>query len=132
MPRLREALHDFRALRAAGRTARSLHAHDRHRGDDRARIHSAGKKGAERNVRDQAHAHGFIQQSAQLFQIVILAPAHSFTLEAGAGLCDEAAVRTIVMEGPTRVRELVELGLHFDLTVPAARYVRGYFVAIRM
>src|SRR3989440_11999371 len=36
------------------------------------------------------------------------------TLEAGAGLCDEAAVRTIVMEGPARVRELVELGLHFD------------------
>src|SRR5881394_4172639 len=36
------------------------------------------------------------------------------TLEAGAGLCDEEAVRTIVMEGPTRVRELVELGLHFD------------------
>src|SRR3954465_1471681 len=36
------------------------------------------------------------------------------TLEAGAGLCDEQAVRTIVMEGPTRVRELVELGLHFD------------------
>jgi L-aspartate oxidase len=36
------------------------------------------------------------------------------TLEAGAGLCDEAAVRTIIMEGPQRVRELVELGLHFD------------------
>src|SRR5438105_8742246 len=36
------------------------------------------------------------------------------TLEAGAGVCDEAAVRTIVMEGPKRVRELVELGLHFD------------------
>jgi len=36
------------------------------------------------------------------------------TLEAGAGLCDEAAVRTIVMEGPTRVQELVDLGLHFD------------------
>src|SRR5205809_1847296 len=36
------------------------------------------------------------------------------TLEAGAGLCDETAVRTIVMEGPKRVRELVELGLHFD------------------
>src|SRR5256885_9325512 len=34
------------------------------------------------------------------------------TLEAGAGLCDEAAVRTIVMEGPTRARELVELGFH--------------------
>src|SRR5881296_137027 len=36
------------------------------------------------------------------------------TLEAGAGLCDEAAVRTIVMEGPKRVGELVSLGLHFD------------------
>ncbi|MDQ6623027.1 MAG: FAD-dependent oxidoreductase, partial [Verrucomicrobiota bacterium] len=36
------------------------------------------------------------------------------TLEAGAGLCDEAAVRAIVTEGPERVQELVELGLHFD------------------
>ena len=36
------------------------------------------------------------------------------TLEAGAGLCDEQAVRTIVTEGPTRIRELVELGLQFD------------------
>lgn len=36
------------------------------------------------------------------------------TLEAGAGLCDEAVVRTIVTEGPPRIRELIELGLHFD------------------
>src|SRR5262245_14997284 len=36
------------------------------------------------------------------------------TLEAGAGLCDEAVVRTIVTEGPERIRELVELGLQFD------------------
>src|SRR3954468_23628363 len=36
------------------------------------------------------------------------------TLEAGAGLCDESAVRTIIMEGPKRVAELVSLGLHFD------------------
>src|SRR2546423_5450103 len=36
------------------------------------------------------------------------------TLKAGAGLCDEAAMRTIVMEGPTRVAELIALGLHFD------------------
>jgi len=36
------------------------------------------------------------------------------TLEAGAGLCDEAVVRTIVTEGPERIRELAELGLHFD------------------
>ncbi len=36
------------------------------------------------------------------------------TLTAGAGLCDEAVVRTIVTEGPERIRELVNLGLHFD------------------
>src|SRR5207248_836079 len=36
------------------------------------------------------------------------------TLEAGAGLCDEKAVRTIVTEGPTRIQELVDLGLQFD------------------
>jgi L-aspartate oxidase len=36
------------------------------------------------------------------------------TIEAGAGLCDEVAVRTIVTEGPARIRELMELGLHFD------------------
>src|SRR5947209_14887691 len=36
------------------------------------------------------------------------------TLEAGAGLCDEAVVRTVVTEGPSRIRELMELGLHFD------------------
>jgi L-aspartate oxidase len=38
----------------------------------------------------------------------------SDTLEAGAGLCDETAVRTIVMEGPDRIRELMEFGLQFD------------------
>src|SRR5881398_3498885 len=32
------------------------------------------------------------------------------TLEAGAGLCDEAVVRTIVTEAPERIRELAELG----------------------
>src|SRR6187431_3597240 len=36
------------------------------------------------------------------------------TLEAGAGLCDEAVVRTIVMDGPARIRELIELGVQFD------------------
>jgi L-aspartate oxidase len=36
------------------------------------------------------------------------------TLEAGAGLCDEAVVRQIVTEGPARIRELMEFGLHFD------------------
>src|SRR5438094_2918727 len=36
------------------------------------------------------------------------------TLEVGAGLCDEANVRTIVMVGPNRIRELMEFGLQFD------------------
>ena len=36
------------------------------------------------------------------------------TLEAGAGLCDENVVRTIVSEGPGCIRELMELGLTFD------------------
>src|SRR5213082_275891 len=36
------------------------------------------------------------------------------TLEAGAGLCDEGVVRTIVTEGPERILELTELGLQFD------------------
>src|SRR5213594_3914321 len=36
------------------------------------------------------------------------------TLEAGAGLCNEAVVRTIVTEGPDRIRELIALGLQFD------------------
>lgn len=36
------------------------------------------------------------------------------TLTAGAGLCHEDAVRTVVTDGPDRIRELIELGLHFD------------------
>src|SRR5512135_3147148 len=35
------------------------------------------------------------------------------TLKAGAGLCKEAAVRTIVEEGPARIAELIELGMQF-------------------
>jgi L-aspartate oxidase len=38
----------------------------------------------------------------------------SDTLLAGAGLCDIDAVRVLASEGPTRVRELVALGAHFD------------------
>jgi len=36
------------------------------------------------------------------------------TLEAGAGLCDEAAVRTLAREAPAAIRRLVELGAVFD------------------
>lgn len=36
------------------------------------------------------------------------------TLAAGAGLCDEQAVRVLVDEGPDRVHELIALGAEFD------------------
>jgi L-aspartate oxidase len=36
------------------------------------------------------------------------------TLAAGAGLCKEDVVRTIVSEGPARIAELVSLGVSFD------------------
>jgi L-aspartate oxidase len=38
------------------------------------------------------------------------------TLVAGAGVCDEAAVRLLVTEGPAAVAELVERGTRFDRT----------------
>jgi L-aspartate oxidase len=38
------------------------------------------------------------------------------TVVAGAGLCDDAAVRTLVREGPAAVRELGQLGARFDRT----------------
>src|SRR5277367_1016227 len=36
------------------------------------------------------------------------------TLEAGAGLCKEDVVRTIVQEGPARIAELIALGMKFS------------------
>src|SRR5437870_5070420 len=36
------------------------------------------------------------------------------TLQAGAGLCKEDVVRTIVQEGPERIAELIELGMKFS------------------
>lgn len=38
----------------------------------------------------------------------------SDTLVAGAGLCDEEAVRTLVTEGPDAVRRLIDTGARFD------------------
>ena len=38
------------------------------------------------------------------------------TLVAGVGVCDEAAVRVLVTEGPARVHELVALGTQFERT----------------
>jgi len=36
------------------------------------------------------------------------------TIVAGAGVCDEAAVRALVREGPAAVRELAQMGARFD------------------
>src|SRR4030095_12871178 len=36
------------------------------------------------------------------------------TLNAGAGLCDEKAVRVLVEEGPRYITELIKLGAQFD------------------
>ncbi len=36
------------------------------------------------------------------------------TIDAGAGLCDEDVVRTVVTEGPDRIRDLMRLGVAFD------------------
>src|SRR5215212_2752491 len=36
------------------------------------------------------------------------------TLEAGAGLCKEDVVRTIVQEGPAAIQELIDLGMKFS------------------
>ncbi|MFJ8869120.1 L-aspartate oxidase [Streptomyces sp. NPDC102473] len=42
------------------------------------------------------------------------------TLVAGAGLCDETAVRALVTEGPDAVRRLIDTGAHFDTTETGA------------
>jgi len=36
------------------------------------------------------------------------------TLQAGAGLCDPAAVKTLVEEGPPQIQKLIEWGVEFD------------------
>jgi L-aspartate oxidase len=53
------------------------------------------------------------------------------TLGAGAGLCDVDAVRVLVEEGPTRVRELIAMGAHFDESGEGLAFTRegGHTVA---
>lgn len=51
----------------------------------------------------------------------VLSPEDTFelhiqdTLNAGAGLCHEEAVRVLVQEGPRQIRRLIELGARFDM-----------------
>jgi len=47
------------------------------------------------------------------------------TLEAGAGLCKEEVVRTIIGEGPALVRELIEFGVKFTQKENANRDPNG-------
>jgi L-aspartate oxidase len=47
------------------------------------------------------------------------------TLLAGAGLCNEGVVRTIIKEGPARIAELMELGMKFsEREIPASNGAR--------
>src|SRR5271155_5659364 len=47
------------------------------------------------------------------------------TLEAGAGLCKESVVRTIVQEGPARIAELIDLGMKFsEREIPESKGAR--------
>jgi L-aspartate oxidase len=61
----------------------------------------------------------------------VLGPEDSFeahvqdTLIAGAGLCDEAAVRFVVENGPDAVRSLIDLGVRFDPSERAPGYDLG-------
>jgi L-aspartate oxidase len=49
------------------------------------------------------------------------------TLEAGAGLCKEPVVRTIIEEGPARIAELIELGMKFsEREVPESNGAREW------
>ncbi len=61
----------------------------------------------------------------------VLGPEDSFeahiqdTLVAGAGLCDERAVRFVVENGPDAVRSLIDLGVRFDASDRAPGYDLG-------
>ena len=61
----------------------------------------------------------------------VLAPEDSFeehvrdTLIAGAGLCNEAAVRFVVENGPDAVQSLMDLGVRFDESESAPGYDLG-------
>ena len=47
------------------------------------------------------------------------------TLEAGAGLCKESVVHTIIEEGPSRIAELIDLGMQFsEREIPYSKGVR--------
>src|ERR1700761_891494 len=46
------------------------------------------------------------------------------TINAGDGLCNAAAVRTLVEEGPAAIQELIEWGAQFDREAGALAFTR--------
>lgn len=62
--------------------------------------------------------------AAVMFDDDRLADHERDTLVAGAGLADPEAVHVLVSEGPTRVRELIDLGVSFDRAADGA-FVKG-------
>src|SRR5512134_3029551 len=46
------------------------------------------------------------------------------TLQAGAGLCDREAVRTLVEEGPAAIQQLIDWGVEFDREGPKLLFAR--------
>lgn len=47
------------------------------------------------------------------------------TLDAGAGLCHEDIVRTVVQEGPERIQRLIEIGTKFDTADESGDFALG-------
>ena len=47
------------------------------------------------------------------------------TLDAGAGLCELETVRTVIAEGPDRIRDLINYGANFDTKEHSSEYALG-------
>jgi L-aspartate oxidase len=87
---------------------------------------TAALRAADRGLRVAVVTKGTVDQAATSWAqggvaaVLGLVPEDSLqqhvddTLRAGAGLCDEDAVRVLIDEGPARVHELIELGATFD------------------
>src|SRR5947208_3481179 len=67
------------------------------------------KNSAESNTNDAQGGIAAVTSKEDSFELHV-----RDTLQAGAGLCKEEVVRTIVQEGPERIAELIELGMKFS------------------
>src|SRR3978361_1701806 len=67
------------------------------------------RKGADSNTAWAQGGIACVTSGEESLELHVQAP-----IGAGADASDESVVRTIVPEGPERIRELVQFGLHFD------------------